>query len=181
MPPPEPWWWRQYRFECAFTIKPERDEQGVVVPFEIWKTHAKALTGDKLHPHGPGPFCEFDVPRSVSRKPGVYVFRIGGEAMYVGESGKRGLRKRLSEYHRICGRQSFMGGPRTTCYINAQIYLHTVAGAVIHVYTLETNNFLAIERDMIHDLGHPPWNLAWCEICGFKNYPAASGIIPTSA
>lgn len=169
------WSWKGHTFMHAFDIEPRRDESGLVKPFQQWLTHKKALAGEKPHNHGAGPFCDFEIPNDAPNKPGVYVHKIGDDVMYVGSSGTtrtgnpRGLLSRLREYRRIYARQSFKGGPRTTCHINSQIYAHTAADHNICVYVHVTSDFENLENAMIHDLGHPPWNLAPCKICRHTN------------
>lgn len=164
--------WRGLVFAFGFKAEPIKDDDGLTIPDLRWQTYPRALAGEQPHPHGRGPFCEFPIPRGVPNNPGVYVFKIGDRVMYVGKTGPtRGLRKRLAEYHRISPRQSFKGGPRTTCYVNAQVYQHAAVGAEIQVYVLPTDAFDDVERELIHDLGHPPWNLDRCKICGHKNQP----------
>jgi hypothetical protein len=171
-PEDQSWPWRRSEraFAYAFTVEPTKGDDGVIRACEPWRSHWKAIAGAKLHPHGAGPFCDYPVPLDIPNEPGVYVFVIDGRVMYVGKSGqRRGIRKRLCEYHRICGRQCFDGGPRTTCYVNANIYKHAAAGCKIDVYVLPISDFNAIEADMIHRLRHPPWNVAKCTICGHAN------------
>lgn len=161
--------WRGHVFRHAFTIIPSTDREGSVSAHERWKSHQQATDGKMPHPYGRGPFTDFEVPSTVSRAQGVCAFLLGTRVMYVGQSGRRNLRKRLHDYHRIGGRQSFAKGPRTTCYINARIYEHACIGDQIRVHTLDTADFDAIEMEMIHEIGHPPWNLGKCKICGHKN------------
>jgi hypothetical protein len=164
------WAWNQYTFALAFAIEPSRDDDGAIKHDVRWQTYRKAIAGEEPHRYGRGPFCDFPIPRGLPEKAGVYTFMIGDRVMYVGRSGdRRGLRKRLFEYHRISPRQSFKGGPRTTCYVNAQICKRTSAGDEVSVYVLATDSSDDLERSMIHDLGHPPWNLDRCAICRCKN------------
>jgi hypothetical protein len=155
------WRWRDLWFEHAFTIEPQLSS-GIVAAFQPHLTHAKALT-EKPHPHGTGPFCEFRVPPNITRTAGVYVFTSNDRAVYVGRG--KSIRDRLRQYHRISGRQCYAKGPRTTCHINAQIYQGLLKGALIQVYALTTEDYASLEIALIHDLGHPPWNLSSCRIC----------------
>lgn len=156
------WRWRDLSFEHAFTIEPEMNGAAIAA-FQPHLTHVKAQI-EKPHPHGTGPFCRFPMPLDVARAAGVYVFTIDDRAVYVG-SGKN-IRGRLHQYHRISGRQCYAKGPRTTCHVNAKVYEHSLSGARIAVYALATEDWKSLEPELIHDLGHPPWNLRACEVCG---------------
>lgn len=78
------WFWRDAAFSCVGTIKPDRDESGVLLVHAPQGRYAneRALP---LNKYGAGPFCAFRV-RGLPHSSGVYVYILGGEPVYVGQA-----------------------------------------------------------------------------------------------
>ncbi|MCL5258340.1 MAG: hypothetical protein M1314_01105 [Firmicutes bacterium] len=156
---------RDEAFAFAFTIEPTMDN-GAVKAFRPYED--KRYAGKPRHRWGDGPFCRFS-PEALPRKKGVYLFVIDGEIMCAGYGAT--LRARFNGYSTIRGPNTMKGEhhnrPQTTCRINHLVYEACAASKRVDVYVQVTDDYKAIEKKIIHGLGHPPWN-RFCPECHWR-------------
>ncbi len=149
------WCWRDVAFALAGAIEPKRDSNGHLFVHAPQERYAKRASV-ALNKYGAGPFCEFRL-RALPRSPGVYVYILRGEPVYVGQATD--LDARFYAYGHISPKNCYRGGRETNCRMNTLVYNTYTAGGEIEVYIHVTNDYACLEAVMIADLG-PKWNRA---------------------
>ena len=113
-----------------------------------------------LNAYGDGSYCTFRMERSpLSRKKGLYCYRLTGKVVYVGRSYDP-FEKRINQgYGKIHPKNCFLDGQATNCHLNALI-ASNVVGISLFVCPLESDTEIErLERRIIHLL-QPQWNIA---------------------
>jgi len=124
-------------------------------------------SGRHRNSYGDGPFARLVMPR-LPAEPGVYIWRVNGNIVYVGQT-RTTLRKRLGSvgystisdyntYAREPGKRN--GGQETNCRINALANAALAQGREIEIWFRVTNSDESgrAESEWMDLHGMPPWN-----------------------
>ena len=123
--------------------------------------------GRNRNKYGGGPFAKLTMPY-VPNEPGLYLWEMEGEVLYVGQT-RTPLRKRLGSqgYSTISNYNTFAkqpgktnGGQETNCRVNALANALLVAGKNLYIWTKITSAEVALasETEWINTYGKPAWN-----------------------
>jgi len=123
--------------------------------------------GRHRNSYGYGPFARLVMPR-LPEEPGVYIWRVNGNIVYVGQT-RTTLTKRLgavgysivsnyNTYAREPGKRN--GGQETNCRINALANAALAQGGEIEIWYRVTNPDESgrAESEWMDLHGVPPWN-----------------------
>lgn len=113
-----------------------------------------------LNAYGDGSYCTFRMERgSLSRKKGLYCYRLKDETVYVGRSYDP-FEKRINQgYGTIHPKNCYIDGQATNCHLNALI-ASNICNVTFFVCPLENDRDIeSLERRAIQLL-QPRWNIA---------------------
>ena len=145
-----------FPFIWTARIEPERDSCGEPLEFLPQCRYADAANS-RLHPHGGGPFCRFqlhDLPMSSC----VYAVTLEHNLAYVGIAGNLAVRWGLGQFGSIQPRNCYVGGQSTNCRINNLLLVGARRRSRIELWRHETPDRRQVESGLIDALD-PPWNI----------------------
>lgn len=134
-----------YDFTYIQDIKPERDSDGKIVEYAPQSRYSNSQ-GKRLHYYGSGTFCRFSI--DAGNWPGVYLWVVDGEIIYIGETVKLGQRFNMG-YGRIEGVNCYEGGQMTNCKMNKVVLELTGTGKTIKLYFLNTQDYKRVELELL--------------------------------
>jgi len=109
-----------------------------------------------LHPHGGGPFCQFEVDfRTYEDVEGVFLITVNNSIKYVGRSSNIG--KYIYDISNISPSACYEGGQQTVCRINTKILHAAREGREVSVWATESNNSDQIKQGLLERFT-PAWN-----------------------
>lgn len=134
-----------YSFQFIQNLTPEQNENG-----EIKKYYPQAAYDNKdalpLSIYGKGAFCRFAI--SAEDLPGVYLWVVDGEIIYIGETV--GLRRRFNAgYGNISPRNCYVGGQNTNCKMNKMVLDLYEQGKIVRLYFHITADYKQVELDLL--------------------------------
>ena len=146
----------KYDFVLGSVIEVRRDEHREPVlsfPSMRYNNHRNL----KLNQYGNGPFVFLQLSQLPAAQ-GVYaVVADSRDVLYVGQSADTIRTRWKMGYASIQPRNCFEGGQPTNCRVNNLIYQALMDGRRLELYVITTDDFDAIERDLILRL-QPNWN-----------------------
>lgn len=107
-----------------------------------------------LNCHGQGAFCRFSV--DAPSAPGVYLWVVEGEIIYIGEAVN--LASRFKDYGRISPRNCFFKGRSTNCKMNKVVMEYYEKHTPIDLYFHETENHKQLELVLLRQY-HTKYNV----------------------
>ena len=150
-----------FPFVWTARIEPERDSCGEPLEFLPQSRYAKAATS-RLHPHGGGPFCRFEV-RELPASSCVYAVTVEDDLAYVGIAGNLAVRWGLGQFGLIQPRNCYVGGQSTNCRINNLLLAEARRRSRVELWRYETPERKQVESVLLDALD-PPWNIRKCMI-----------------
>lgn len=133
-----------YEFEYIQNLVPYCNEYGVI-RFYPQDGYEKKDTVPLLE-NGKGAFCRFVI--DVEDVPGVYLWIVDDEIIYIGET--KNLRKRFNTgYGNISPRNCYLGGQSTNCKMNKVVLEYFEAGKQIKLYFLKTDDYKRVELELL--------------------------------
>jgi len=133
-----------HKFEFIQRIVPYCNEQGVI-KFYPQDDYENKNTVPLLE-NGKGAFCRFVI--DVEDVPGVYLWIVDDEIIYIGET--KNLRKRFNTgYGNISPRNCYLGGQSTNCKMNKVVLEYFEAGKQIKLYFLKTDDYKRVELELL--------------------------------
>ena len=134
-----------YDFTYVQDIKPERDKNGNIIEYQPQAEYSNPH-GKGLHSYGGGNFCYFTI--DAGNWPGVYLWIVDGEIIYIGETVK--LSQRFNDgYGTIAGINCYEGGQKTNCKMNKAALELTKAGKTIQLYFFNTKDYKNVEKELL--------------------------------
>lgn len=104
--------------------------------------------GRRLNPYGNPPFCRFTV--SMPNSPGVYIWIVEDEIIYVGEA--RNLQKRFYDYGHIYAANCYASGRNTNCKMNKVVLDQAKKGRYVKLYFFETEDYKKVELELLRQI-----------------------------
>lgn len=134
-----------YNFSFLQFIEVERDSNGKVIE-DTPQSRYLNERNLKIHSYGDGTFCKFKI--SADEVPGVYLWIVDDEIIYIGETAN--LRNRFNKgYGVISARNCFEGGQTTNCKMNKVVLEYTKKNKTIKLYFLQTEDYKAVEFELL--------------------------------
>ena len=133
-----------YSFRYVQEIRPECDANGRV------KEYCPELEpGRRLNKNGRPPFCRFSI--GADSLPGVYLWMLGGDIIYIGET--ENFRKRFNDgYGRIYAYNCYGDGRSTNCKMNKVVLELARTGKYVKLFFCETTDHKAVERELLEKI-----------------------------
>jgi len=112
-----------------------------------------------LNPYGDRLYCTFRLaPGPLTRKKGLYAFKVAGELVYIGRSRDPFLKRFNQGYGKIHPKNCFLDGQATNCHLNARIAAN-VADVRLYLCPIDQDEeIIRLERIFIAAY-KPDWNL----------------------
>lgn len=137
-----------YNFEFIQQLIPECNADGSVKKYYPQKSYDN-IKNLPLLKNGNGAFCRFQI--DAEDVPGVYLWVVNNEVIYIGETAK--LRMRFNTgYGNISPRNCFIGGQSTNCKMNKVAMSYFENGNSINLYFLKTTDYKKIELELLHSM-----------------------------
>ncbi len=137
-----------YVFEFVQQIIPECNSDGSVKKYYPQKDYNNVRNLSLLK-NGSGPFCRFRI--EAEDVPGVYLWVVNGEIVYIGETAN--LKTRFNTgYGRIYPRNCYFGGQSTNCKMNKVAMNYFENGTPVFLYFLETSDYKQIELKLLYSV-----------------------------
>lgn len=132
-----------HTFSFVQELIPECDGDGKIKEYQPQGNYQK----DKpLNAHGSGSFCRFTI--HAGNWPGVYLWVVDGEIIYIGET--TGLARRFNTgYGVIEPVNCYVGGQSTNCKMNKVVLEQARKGQYVKLYFYETEDYKAVERELL--------------------------------
>ena len=143
----------EYEFQFVQQLIPEC-ENGMIkeyAPQKQYANHEHLPVG----PYGSGTFCRFSIRTPVA--PGVYLWVVAGEIIYIGETTNL-LNRFNNGYGNISPRNCYIGGQSTNCKMNKVVMEYYKKGQVIDLYFLPTEDYKQIELSLLRRI-HTKYNV----------------------
>ncbi len=134
-----------YDFTYVQDIKPERDSNGKVVEYAP-QSQYQNTKGKRLHNYGSGTFCRFRI--DAGPWPGVYLWVVDDEIIYIGETVKLGQRFNTG-YGEIAGVNCYEGGQKTNCKMNKVVLELSKIGKAVKLYFFNTTDYKKVELELL--------------------------------
>ena len=134
-----------YDFTYVQDIEPLKDKNGKVMEYEPQADY-KNTGGKQLHRYGSGSFCRFSV--NAGNWPGVYLWVVENEIIYIGETAKLGNRFNTG-YGNISGINCFQGGQTTNCKMNKVVLELSRIGKTVKLYFFNTTDYKKVELELL--------------------------------
>ena len=134
-----------YEFSFLQELKPEIDINGNVKEYSPQNDY-KNEKGKSLHRYGSGTFCRFSI--DAGKWPGVYLWIVDGEILYIGETSNL-VRRFNTGYGAIAGINCFEGGQTTNCKMNKLVLDLAKAGKVVKLYFFSTMDYKKVELELL--------------------------------
>lgn len=143
-----------YTFTYIQDIIPECDSNGNVKKYYPQNEYDNK-SGLPLLYHGKGAFCRFSI--EADNLPGVYLWVIDGQIIYIGETA--GLKQRFNTgYGYILPRNCYAGGQSTNCKMNKVVLGNFERGKVINLYFYQTTDYKRVELELLNKI-YTPYNV----------------------
>lgn len=140
-----------YEFYFIQQLLPQCDDNGCVIKYHPQKAYDNK-NGLALLYHGSGDFCRFSI--KAGNRPGVYLWVVNGEIIYIGETID--LQKRFNTgYGQIAPRNCYAGGQSTNCKMNKVVLNLFEQGQIVDLYFYETLNYKQVELDLLKKIKTP--------------------------
>jgi hypothetical protein len=142
-----------YEFHFIQELIPECDAQGNAVKYYPQNKYdnKKRLP---LSYYGTGAFCRFSI--NAGNSPGVYLWVVGGQIIYIGETA--GLQQRFNMgYGVISPRNCYVGGQSTNCRMNKVLLDYYELGKTVSLYFYATTKYKQVELELLRQI-HAPYN-----------------------
>lgn len=137
-----------YDFMFLQIIDVERDSNGLVIE-DAPQSRYQNIHNLKLHGYGGGTFCKFKI--SADEVPGVYLWIVDDEIIYIGETAN--LRNRFNTgYGVISARNCFEGGQTTNCKMNKVVLECAKQNKEIKLYFYQTEKFKEVELELLRSI-----------------------------
>lgn len=137
-----------YEFKFVQNLIPECDSSDRVKKYCPQKYY-KNIKKLPLSIYGDGSFCKFSI--NYSNAPGVYLWVVEKEIIYIGETSN--LNRRFNQgYGTICSRNCFVGGQNTNCKMNKVVLSFYENGKKIELYFHETYDYKKIELELLRNI-----------------------------
>ena len=135
-----------YLFTFVQELTPECDGDGNIKEYQPQAGYQK---NKPLNQHGSGSFCRFTI--HAGNWPGVYLWVVGDEIIYIGETS--GLARRFNTgYGVIEPVNCYVGGQSTNCKMNKVVLEQTKKGQYVKLYFYETNEYKKIELELLNQI-----------------------------
>lgn len=147
-----------YEFHFIQELIPECDAQGNVVKYYPQNKYdnKKRLP---LSLHGTGAFCRFSI--NAGNSPGVYLWVVGGQIIYIGETA--GLQQRFNMgYGIISPRNCYVRGQSTNCKMNKVLLDYYELGKTVSLYFYITTEYKQVEKELLRNI-YTPYNGKECK------------------
>lgn len=129
-------------FRFVQFIEPERDAYGNVK--EYWM---ELEPGKPVNQYGVSPFCRFGI--EAENVPGVYLWVVDDEIIYIGETAE--FRKRFNQgYGHIYTYNCYKHGRTTNCKMNKAALAIAKQGKQIRLYFYRTDKHKEVERELLY-------------------------------
>lgn len=102
----------------------------------------------RLNPYGKPPFCRFTV--SMPSQPGVYIWIVDDEIIYIGEA--QNLQKRFFDYGHIYAANCYASGRNTNCKMNKVVLEQAKKGQYVKLYFYETEEYKKVELELLRQI-----------------------------
>ena len=135
-----------YDFIYLQDLNPERNAIGKVVEYAPQGDYSNSH-GKQLHKYGSGTFCKFSI--KADNWPGVYLWIVDDEIIYIGETKKLAQRFN-SGYGTIAGINCYEGGQTTNCKMNKVVLELSKIGRKVKLYFFNTNNYKQVELELLN-------------------------------
>ncbi len=134
-----------YDFTYVQDIELERDSNGKVVEYAPQSKYQNTK-GKRLHNYGSGTFCRFRI--DAGQWPGVYLWVVDDEIIYIGETVKLGQRFNTG-YGEIAGVNCYEGGQKTNCKMNKVVLELSKIGKTVKLYFFNTTDYKRVELELL--------------------------------
>ncbi len=135
-----------HTFTYIQDIEPERGADGRVIEYAPQSQYPNRQ-GKSLHNYGSGTFCRFSI--HAGNWPGVYLWVVDGEIIYIGETVKLAQRFNTG-YGNIEGVNCYAGGQKTNCKMNKVVLELAKIGKTVNLYFYNTQDYKRVELELLH-------------------------------
>lgn len=134
-----------YEFYFLQHLSPKCDANGHIVKYYPQNNYDN-IKHLPLSNYGNGAFCSFSI--NAGNWPGVYLWVVDGEIIYIGETAS--LQKRFNMgYGSISPRNCYVGGQSTNCKMNKAVLSLHEQGKVVSLYFYKTTDYKHVELDLL--------------------------------
>jgi hypothetical protein len=145
-----------YKFDHLGTISFERNSDGVVEVKRPQSRYSNSKQRD-LHPHGDGPFCQFEIDYELYEEiGGVFLIKVDDTVKYVGKSSNIG--KYIYDISNVSPSACYEGGQQTVCRINTKIFHAAQEGRDVSVWVSESKSSERLKQELLERFT-PTWNI----------------------
>lgn len=143
-----------YDFKFTAKIIPQKNDDGTIM-----ETTFKS--NSETNKYGSGSFCSFNIDFGIISE-GVYIFCLGNEIQYIGESKK--LNRQFNDgFGRIEEINTTTKGRSTNCKLNHAVLVEAQNGKLFDIFVFETSNHKEIKKEILADFsesyhGKPKYN-----------------------
>ena len=130
-----------YPFRFAQEIVPKADN-------DVLEIYPELDPSRRLNRYGAPPFCRFEV--KLPNRPGVYLWVVDGEIIYIGEA--QSLEKRFYDYGHIVAANCYQKGRNTNCKMNKVVLEQARKEQYVKLYFHETGDYKAVELDLLKQI-----------------------------
>jgi len=144
-----------YEFVRVGSPSFERNSEGEV---EVKRPQERYANADQraLHPHGAGPYCQFDLDvRPYEEAEGVFLITVDGAPKYLGRSSNIG--KYIYDISNVTPSACYEGGQQTVCRINTRLLQAAREGKDVVVWATESAHADQIKQELRNRFTLP-WN-----------------------
>ncbi len=137
-----------YEFHFVQYLIPKCDTKGNILKYYPQNKYNNEK-GLPLSYHGKGAFCRFSI--NAGDWPGVYLWVIDGQIIYIGETIN--LQQRFNKgYGTISPRNCYIGGQNTNCKMNKIILDYHELGKIISLYFYPTMEYKLVELELLKNV-----------------------------
>lgn len=137
-----------YEFKYLQSLSPERNEDGSIKLFNPQNDYDN-IKKLPLSKYGSGSFCRFSI--NADEVPGVYVWVVDDEIIYIGETFNLMFRFNLG-YGVIHPRNCYVGGQSTNCKMNKVVLENVLNNKEVKIYFYQTPDYKAVEFYLLRNL-----------------------------
>lgn len=143
-----------YKFKYLQSLSLDRNKDGSIKLFYPQSNYDN-VRKLPLSKYGGGSFCRFSI--DADEVPGVYIWVIDNEIIYIGETVN--LKSRFnSGYGVIHPRNCYIGGQSTNCKMNKVVLENVLNDKEVKIYFYQTLDYKAVEFYLIKKL-KPKYNV----------------------
>ena len=140
-----------YSFQFLQEILPECNGEGRLIDYHPQDDYA-GKDGKRLNQYGSGAFCRFSI--HAAEVPGVYLWVVDGEMIYIGETVN--LRQRFNVgYGIIQPVNCYLGGQTTNCKMNKVVRSLYLNGKRVKLYFYQTKDNKRVELELLNRIKTP--------------------------